>query len=169
MKCRGMVYSHGDQRKRQRDAWLKFVRREKENLFRERLLWTDETKIELFDHNYRNHVGRKDGEAYSPKNTVPTVKFGGSSIMIWECFSVKGVGKISIIKGKMNAQKYKQILQRNLKSSVEIIELPSDYIFQQDNNAKHTAKSTKKWLSGNNVLQWPSQSLDLNLNSIGNL
>ena len=35
--------------------------------------------------------------------------------------------------------------------SVESFELPSDYIFQQDNDPKHTAKSTKKWLSENNV------------------
>ena len=53
----------------------------------------------------------KDGEAYSQKNMVPTVKFGGSSIMIWGCFSAKGVGKISVIDGKMNAQKYEEILE----------------------------------------------------------
>ena len=57
---------------------------------------------------------------------------------------------------------YKHILQENLMSSVESFELPSDDIFQQDNDTQHTAKSTKKWLSENNVLQWPSQSLDLN-------
>ena len=78
---------------------------------------------------------------------------------------MKSVGKISVI--VMNAQKYKQILQENLMSSVESLELPSDYIFQQDNDPKQLAKSTKKWLSENNVLQWPSQSP--NLNPIGNL
>ena len=101
------------------------------------------------------------------KNMVPTVKFGRGSIMIWECFPVKGEGKISVIDSKINAQKYKQILQENLMSSVESLELPSDYIFLQDNDPKHTAKSTK-WLSENNVnvLQWPSLSPDLN--PIGN-
>ena len=82
-----------------RDASLKFVIQHKE---KEKSFW--ETKIELLDHNFQNHVWRKDGEAYSPKNTVPTVKFCGGSIMIWGCFSVKGVGKISVIDGKMNAQ-----------------------------------------------------------------
>ena len=64
---------------------------------------------------------------------------------------------------------YKQILQENLMFSIESLELPSDYIFQQDNDPKHITKSTKKWLSENNVnvLQWPSQSPDLN--PIGNL
>ena len=46
--------------KQHRDARLKFIRqyKEKENLFWERVLWTDETKIELFGHNFRNHVWR---------------------------------------------------------------------------------------------------------------
>ena len=87
----------------------------------------------------------KDGESYSPKNMVPTVKFGGGSIMIWGCFSAKGVGKISLRDGNMNAQKYKQILQENLMTSVESFELPSDYIFQQDNDHKHMLN---QWRSG---------------------
>ena len=157
--------------KRHRDTRLKFVRqhKEKENSFWQRVLWTDETKIELFRHNYRNDVWRKDGEVYSLKNMVSTVKFGGDSIIIWGCFSANGVGKISVIDSKMNAQKYKQTWQENLRSSVQSLELLSDYIFQQDNDPKHTGKSTKKWLSENNVnvLQWPSQSPDLN--PIGNL
>ena len=87
---------------------------------------------------------RKDGEACSPKNTVATDKFGGGSIMIWGYFSVKGVGKISVIDGKMIAQKYKQILPENLMSSVVILELPSDNIFLRGKDSKHTVKSTKK-------------------------
>ena len=132
--------------KRHRDARLKFIRphKEKKNSFLERVLWTDETKIELFGHNYRNHVWRKYGEAYSPKKTVPTVKFGGGSVMNWGCFSAKNEGKISVIDGKMKAQKYKLILQENLMFSLESLELPSDDIFLRDNNPKHTAKSTKK-------------------------
>ena len=132
-------------------------------MFWERVLRTDETKIEVFGHNYRNHVWRKESEAYLTKNTLPTVNLGAGSIMIWGCFSAKGVGKISVIDGKMNAQKYKQILQENLMSSVKSLELPSDNIFPRDNDPKHTAKSTK-WFSDNNVnvFQCPIQSPDLN-------
>ena len=69
----------------------------------------------------------------------------------------------------MNSQKYKEILQENVMSTVESLEISSDYIFQQDNDPKHTVKSTLKWLSENNfnVLQLPSQSL--NLNATGNM
>ena len=39
--------------------------------------------------------------------------------MSWTCFSAKGVGKISVTVGKMNAPTCKQILQENLMSFVE--------------------------------------------------
>ena len=76
------------------------------------VLWSDETKIELFGHNGIQKVWRKNGTAYIPKNTVPTVKYGGGSIMIWGCFSAAGVGNIDIIEGRMNAEKYKNILEK---------------------------------------------------------
>ena len=84
---------------------------------------------------------RKDGEAYSIKNTVPPVKFGDGSIMILGCFSMKSVGRISLIDGKMNVRKYIQILQENMMSSVECLVPPADYIFEKDKDTKRTAKS----------------------------
>lgn len=39
---------------------------------------------------------RKKAEAYNTKNTVPTVKNGGGSIIFWRCFS--GSGTVNLIK-----------------------------------------------------------------------
>lgn len=44
----------------------------------------------------------------------------------------------------MNAEKYQQIQSENLSLSVEKLGLPPDWIFQLDNDPKHTAKSTKR-------------------------
>ncbi len=45
------------------------------------------------------------------------------------------------------------------------LRLGQRFIFQQDNHPKHTDKITKEWLRDNSVkvLEWPSQSPDLNL------
>ena len=42
---------------------------------RHKILWSDETKIELFGLNAKYHVWRKSG-------TIPTVKHGGGNIML---------------------------------------------------------------------------------------
>ncbi|KAI3372165.1 hypothetical protein L3Q82_007018 [Scortum barcoo] len=131
---------------------------------RNKILWSDETKIELFGVNARRHVWRKPGTAHHQANTIPTVKHGGGSIMLWGCFSAAGTGRLVRIEGKMNAAMYRDILDENLLQSALDLRLGRRFIFQQDNDPKHTAKITKEWLQDNsvNVLEWPSQSPDLN-------
>uniref|UniRef100_A0AAZ3Q845 Transposase n=1 Tax=Oncorhynchus tshawytscha TaxID=74940 RepID=A0AAZ3Q845_ONCTS len=52
----------------------------KHRTFWRNVLWSDETKIELFGQNDHRYVEEK--EACKPKNTFPTVKHGGVSIML---------------------------------------------------------------------------------------
>jgi hypothetical protein len=70
---------------------------------RNKILWSDETKIELFGLNAKRHVWRKPG-------TILTVKHGGGSIMLWGCFSTAGNGRLVRIEAKMNRAKYREIL-----------------------------------------------------------
>ena len=48
----------------------------------EKVLWSDETKIDLFGHNSTKRVWRKKNDAYHPKNTIPTVKHGGVFLLM---------------------------------------------------------------------------------------
>ncbi|CAB1448284.1 unnamed protein product [Pleuronectes platessa] len=84
--------------------------------------------------------------------------------MLWGCFSSAGTGKLVRIEGKMDGAKYREILEENLMQSAKDLRLGRRFIFQQDNDPKHTARATKEWfgLKNVNVLKWPSQSPDLN-------
>ena len=124
---------------------------------RKQILRSNETKIELFSLNAKRHVWRKAG-------TLPTVKHGGGSIILWGCFSAAGTGRLVRIGRKMNGAKYREILDENLLQSTQDLRLGLRFTFQQDNDPKHTAKTLQEWLRDKslNVLEWPSQSLDLN-------
>ena len=108
--------------------------------------------------------GGKKGEAYNPKNTLPTVKHGGGNIIMWACFSSNGTGNLIRVQGTMKKEDYIGILKNNVKASAEKLHLGENWKYQQDNDPKHTAKVVKKWFGDNNVnvLEWPSQRPDLN-------
>uniref|UniRef100_A0A4W5R7G9 Tc1-like transposase DDE domain-containing protein n=1 Tax=Hucho hucho TaxID=62062 RepID=A0A4W5R7G9_9TELE len=114
--------------------------------------------------NSTRRVWRRRNAAYDPKNTIPTVKHGGGNIMLWGCFSAKGTGQLHRIKGTMDGAMYRQILGENLLPSARALKMSRGWVFQHDNDPKHTAKATKEWLKKKHikVLEWPSQSPDLN-------
>jgi hypothetical protein len=102
-----------------------------------KILWSDETKIELFGLNTKCHLWRKPG-------SIPTVKQVGGSIMQWGCFSA--AGRLVRIEAKMNRTMYREILDENLLQSAQVLRLGRRFAFQQDNDSKHTAKTTQEWL-----------------------
>ena len=77
-------------------------------------LWSDETKMEVVGHQGKCYVWRKTNTSHHPENTIPTVKNGGSSIMLWGCFSSAGTGKLVRVEGMMDGEKYREILEGNL-------------------------------------------------------
>ena len=61
-------------------------------------------------------------------------------------------------------ENYVDILKQHLKTSVRKLKLGRKWVFQMDNDPKHTSNVVEKWLKDNKVkvLEWPSQSPDLN-------
>lgn len=133
--------------------------------FWNKILWTDETKIELFGHNKRRYAWRQKNTEFEEKHLLPTVKFGGGSIMLWGCVASAGTGNLVKIEGRMDSTQYQQILENNVQESVTKLKLRRGWVFQQDNDPKHCSKSTRAFMQRNkyNVLEWPSQSPDLNI------
>uniref|UniRef100_A0A803K3T0 Transposase Tc1-like domain-containing protein n=1 Tax=Xenopus tropicalis TaxID=8364 RepID=A0A803K3T0_XENTR len=152
---------------RHKKARLQFAKMylSKPQSFWENVLWTDETKIELFGKAHHSTLYRKWNEAYKEKNTVPTVKYGGGSMMFWGCFAASGTGCLKCVQGIMKSEDYQRILGRTVEPSVRKLGLrPKSWVFQQDNDPKHTSKSTEKWMATKRwrVLNWSAMSPDLN-------
>uniref|UniRef100_A0A3B3DJG5 Transposase n=1 Tax=Oryzias melastigma TaxID=30732 RepID=A0A3B3DJG5_ORYME len=132
--------------------------------FWENILWTDETKVELFGRCVSRYIWRKSNTAFHKKNIIPTVKYGGGSVMVWGCFAASGPGRLAVIDGSMNSTVYQKVLKENVRPSVHQLKLKRSWVLQQDNDPKHTSKSTSEWLKKSKMktLEWPSQSPDLN-------
>jgi len=83
--------------------------------------------------------------------------------MVWGCFSWYGVGPIYQTTNKMNAEEYKSILETVMVPYAEE-NMPLRWVFQQDNDPKHTSRLLSKFFEDQkvDVLKWPSQSPDLN-------
>ncbi|KAI4899905.1 hypothetical protein NFI96_019485, partial [Prochilodus magdalenae] len=89
-------------------ARLKFAREHLDvpEEYWENVIWSDETKVELFGKNTTRRVWRKVNAELHPKNTIPTVKHGGGNIMLWGCFSAKGPGRLVRVHERMNGAMY---------------------------------------------------------------
>ena len=83
--------------------------------------------------------------------------------MVWGCFTAHGLGPLHRINGIMDRFVYKNIMAEVMLPYVEW-NMPLKWIFQQDNDPKHTSLLVKQWFQQNsiNVINWPPQSPDLN-------
>ena len=109
----------------------------------ENIMWSDETKVASQEHHTYC-------EAWN--------------IMLCGCFSAKGTGRLTRVKGRMNRAMSREILGQNLLPLVKAFKMQRGRVFQHDNDPKHTARATKGWLCKKHfkVLEWHSQSPDLN-------
>uniref|UniRef100_A0AAZ3RBM2 Transposable element Tc1 transposase n=1 Tax=Oncorhynchus tshawytscha TaxID=74940 RepID=A0AAZ3RBM2_ONCTS len=123
---------------------------------RNKIRWSDETKIELFGLHVNSHIWSKPG-------TIPTVKHGGGSIMLWGCFSAAGTGRLVRIEAKMN----RESTERSLMKTCSRVLSTSDWGDGSPSNRTTTLSTQPRQRRSGfgtnlNVLGWPSQILDLN-------
>ena len=126
------------------------------------VLWSDESPYVLRCGSKRR-CWRNAGERYINACVKNTVKHD-KKVMVWGCFAANGVGLLTWIKGIMFKEDYEEILNSSMMPSAHILFGDSKFIFQQDNDPKHTSKSITNWFANNNIekLEWPAQSPDLN-------
>jgi transposase len=145
-----------------------------------KVIWSDESKFNLLNSDGKEYHWTNRPEELTEDGITPTLKFGGGGIMVWSCLTwdgmkttdfvassshFSGVGYSCKIDDIMDADLYVQILKSELMDTIKYYELDQDeIIFQQDNDPKHTSKLAKDALEdlNLNVLEWPSQSPDLN-------
>ena len=111
-------------------------------------------------------IWRISREEFDPKCTVSTIKQGGGSVMIWDCFAPSESWKtvcIGSYHGQILLSRY--FLEQNLQPSINHLELHQRCIFVHENDPKRTSGLIQDWLKREKIqtLSWLSYSPDFNL------
>ena len=85
-------------------------------------------------------------ERFARNCIVGTVKHGGGSGMVWGGVCSKGVVPLIQIQGIMKKEQYHSLLSRHVLSGGKKL-LGGGFVFQQNNDLKHTAKLNLKYLA----------------------
>jgi transposase len=127
-----------------------------------RVLFTDESPFCL-RFNGKKRVWRGHNQRYQTKHCAPSFKHD-DKINVWGGFSAHGTGILHLVNGLMDAPQYVQILQDAARPSADLLFGGQNFLFQQDNDPKHTALVTRRYMRDNNLalMPWPPQSPDLN-------
>jgi hypothetical protein len=143
-----------------------------------RVVWTDETVIKRIRYDGSQYVWvfgdrtRTSGDKHTVNESrvVGTAKFGGGGVAVWSCMTWEGPGFLVKISGGLDADLYINILKEDLMDTLRDYQMDKNrFILQQDNDPRHTAQKTMRYLksigitvNSGRLLPWPAQSPDLN-------
>ena len=151
---------------RQCQRRLNFVTRHRHWTTREwkRVIFSDETWMELFGHQGKQHVRRRDGEEYLPECMVKTVKHP-AKIMCWGAITPDNTTSLIWIDSNCNTAKYIETLGKAKFANFYRKHPHPRPLFMEDGAPCHRAHLTRDWHTkrGIRLLEdWPGQSPDLN-------
>ena len=132
-----------------------------------KVMFTDEKKFELFGNSLRLYVRRRRGERYKSDCVLPTVKHGGRICTGLGLYRIQR-SRASVQDDNLTAPKYKQILIHHAVPVGKAL-IGNNFVFQHDDDPKHTARVIKKYLENKKrdgslkVLNWLAQSPDMNI------
>ena len=129
-----------------------------------RVIFSDETKVNLFGSDGRVYVRRRSSEEYHSNCILPTTKHP-SGQMVWGCISSFGIGHLNFVDGTVNGTVYKQILENNLMPTIRNqFGNVQSCIFQDDSAPCHRSRLVQEYKQTVNLqsLPWPGNSPDLN-------
>ena len=75
------------------------------------LLFSDESKFNVFDVNSKETVWRKLNTSLQIKNLKSTAKHDGGHIMIWGCMPFNGVGEMDFVESNQCQTMYSYIVR----------------------------------------------------------
>lgn len=125
-----------------------------------RVLFTDESRFQLYRADGRQRVWRRTGERFADANVVRRVAHGGGGVMVWAGIASGLRTGLHFIDGNLNAQRY----QHDILAPVVVpFVRQHNLVFQQDNARPHVARICTEFLEAEHVqvLDWPAYSPDM--------
>ena len=129
-----------------------------------RVIFSDETWMELFSHQGKQYVRRRQGEEFQPECMVKTIKHP-AKVMCWGGITPDGTTSLIWIDGNCNAAKYIETLGKaKIANFVRKHPHPRP-LLMEDGAPCHRARMMQNWHAerGIKILEgWPGNSPDLN-------
>lgn len=153
-----------DHHKDARLAWC--IARQNLNLRSWRKIhWSDESRFLLYVTDGRARVWRQRNTAYTPRNIMPTVPYGGGSVMVWGCVSHDCKLDLVTIRGNLTGDQYiREVLRPVVVPHFDNHPLATRPEYMDDNARPHRSRAVTAFMRTNAIstVPWPAMSPDLN-------
>jgi transposase len=155
-----------DSHKRERLAWARTHKGWDMELWK-KIIWTDESSVEIGKQSRQVMVWRRPGERYSQNCLSPTFKSGRQSLMVWGCIAHGRLGPlIRMPKGRQKGVDYIDVVLDGplLDFYMELSEERGLVAVREDGAPVHRCKLAQEYRTERQMVVFPhpAQSPDLN-------